>query len=158
MSLSRRGLILGTITLGLTGYGLWQLWGGPRSATAQASSVESESELDQAAVLDAPAPLSVEHQRERALVAAAAWPADPFRQHGERASLPPGQPTRRPAGPQDTLTLNGIISGPSPLAMISGRIVAVGDQLGPEITVAAIDDDSVVLHTTRGDRTLALPD
>jgi hypothetical protein len=153
-----RRLILGGILAGMTGYGLWQLRGGPDSAAAQNSSPESSPEPDEADPLAATLQLSEEHQRERAALTAAAWPPDPFRRLEQTGSLRLLRPEPTEARQTGALILSGIISGSSPLAMIDGRVVTVGDRLGQGAVVITIDDDSVTLQTPKGTRILRLPD
>jgi hypothetical protein len=153
-----RRLILGAILAGVAGYGLWQLRGGPDSAAGQASSSESSPELDEAAPLAGTPRLSEKHQRERATLTAAGWPPDPFHRHGQTGLPQLLGPELTEPEQTGSLMLSGIISGSSPLAMINGRVVAVGDRLGQGAIVTTIDDDSVTLQTPNGKRILRLPD
>ena len=145
--------------IGLAAYGLSQLRGGPDSAVAQASSsgVLPDSR-DGDSANTTPATLSEEHQRERQATAAAVWPADPFWRPGQAEPAQSVQTDLGTPGKDTLLTLTGIISGPAPLAMINGRVVAVGDHVLDGVIVTAIDDNSVTLQTPDGKKTLTLPE
>jgi hypothetical protein len=83
------------------------------------------------------------------------WPADPFTPRGPG----PGSraPTPAPQAPSPGLSLDGIISGTAPRALIQGQIVGIGDQLASGYTVTAIDTNSVTLAGPQGPWTLTLP-
>jgi hypothetical protein len=153
-------LVFGAVIIGLAAYGLSRFRGGPDSAAAQASSSEvSPHARDGDAVNTARADLSDEHQRERRATTAAVWPADPFwRPEQAKLTQQPVRPDPGTSGDEAPLTLTGVISGPAPLAMINGRVVAVGDQVLEGVVVTAIDGDSVTLQTPGGEKTLTLPE
>jgi hypothetical protein len=84
------------------------------------------------------------------------WPADPF-QRPEPAAPEQRSDAREPAADTHAgLTLNGIIGGSSPRALIRGQIVGIGDQLAGGYTVTAIDTNSVTLAGPQGPWTLTL--
>jgi hypothetical protein len=152
-----RKLVFGVVIVGLAGYGLSLLRGGPESAAAQASSSGVLPDSSGGGPLKAAlAPLSAEHQRQRQMLAAAEWPTDPFWRPGEVEVPQPVRPEPGAPGQDRPLALTGVISGGVPLAMINGRVVAIGEQVSDGVVVTAIDDNSVTLQTPEGQKTLTL--
>jgi len=89
---------------------------------------------------------------------AAVWPRDPFFRFADPGA---GEETRAgPADPRPTarFALSAVLSGSPPLALINGRVVAVGDRLADGSIVVAIDADSVTLEGSQGSWTLRLRD
>jgi len=103
-----------------------------------------------------PASLSEKHRRERQATVAAEWPADPFWRPDQTEPTQSVQTDPGTPGEHTPLTLSGVISGTAPLAMINGRVVAVGDHVLDGVIVTAIGDNWVTLQTPDGEKTLTL--
>jgi len=153
-----RKLALGAVILGLAAYGFAQLWGGPRSAVAEVDDTDTSSVTQGDEQEVGQQDISEELRRRQRAIAEASWPPDPFRARSFVDFGPEGSPQTPDDAPiqAGTLALNGVIGGAAPLALINRRVVAVGDSLGPDVTVTAINDDSVTLDTPNGQRTLKL--
>ncbi len=85
------------------------------------------------------------------------WPADPFQRLEPTAPAQGSAADKAPAEAHAGLTLDGIISGSAPRALIQGQIVGVGEQLAGGYVVTAIDTNSVTLAGPQGPWTLTLP-
>jgi hypothetical protein len=151
--------VFGAVTVGLAAYGLSQLRGGPNSAVAQAQALSSGG-LPESGGGDSPsttsAALSEEHQRERQALAAGEWPADPFWRPDQPEPAEPVQADPGAPAENTPLKLTAVINGPAPLAMINGRVVAVGDHVLDGVVVTAIGDNWVTLQVPDGEKTLTL--
>ncbi len=149
--------MFGAVIVGLAAYGLSQLRGGPDSAVAQAPSSGGLPDARDGDPLNTtPASLSEKHRRERQATVAAEWPADPFWRPDQTEPTQSVQTDPGTPGEHTPLTLSGVISGTAPLAMINGRVVAVGDHVLDGVIVTAIGDNWVTLQTPDGEKTLTL--
>lgn len=101
-------------------------------------------------------PLPQALRRRRAEALAASWPENPF-DRNRPARVDPDKIENLPMrGEKTRFVLNAIVSGDCPLAMIDGKVFAVGDSLYGEYKVAAIDSESVRLEGAGGSRNLRL--
>jgi hypothetical protein len=146
-----RRLAIGGVIAGLGGWlVLPRVLGtaGPAVACAAPMTAENETVAAPAAATE-PAP------DQRAARTAAPWPADPFPVLPE----PTGgveQTVAEPAVAQRQPALNAIVSGPTPHALIDGKIVAIGDRLPDGSIVTAIGAYAVSLQGPQGAYSLEL--
>jgi len=154
-----RKLILGGVIAALSAwYGLRQFLGdaAPSQAEAATADVTDIEEIVGQWSTSASPTIPPAGPRARGLLAAAAWPADPF----FRLATPeqtPGRPEETPhseIGPR--FLLNAIISGQRPLAMINGTVHSVGARLADGSTIIAIGEYAVSLQGPHGPWTLRL--
>lgn len=154
-----RKLTLGGAIAALsTWYGLRQFLADVAPAEAEATTVAA-TDIDEIVgqLSTPPAPtISPAELRERGLLAAAAWPANPFFRFAapEQAQGGQEQTAHSEIGPR--FLLNAIISGEQPLAMINGTVHSVGDHLADGSTITAIDEYAVTLQGPHGPWTLRL--
>ncbi len=154
---ARRQLILGGLIAGLAAWlvvpQLLQR-GGP--TPARAATVDDDGLAESDRELLKPLLSAVAAMPARELQAAAAWPESPFQRTPPAAPEPARLTAAAPAPARPGLRLDGIIAGSVPRALVSGRIVGVGDRLPGGYRVAAIDSDSVTLEGSEGPWTLSL--
>jgi hypothetical protein len=146
-----RRLIMGGVIAGLGGWlVLPRVIGttGPAMACAAPTTAENETVAAPAAATE-PAP------DQRAELTAAPWPADPFLVLREPPTAV-GQTVAEPAVAPRQPVLNAIISGPTPRALIDGKIVTLGDRLADGSIVTAIGAYAVSLQGPQGAYSLAL--
>ena len=156
-----RKVVMGGLIAALAGwYGLTQWPPAASLAATEEDAVELEDTFEQ---LVAAQNTSESARASSALGgnrAALPWPADPFFRLVENRETVAADDEETPQVIPDkpTYSLTAIIGGLSPLAMINGRVVSVGDLLTDSVTVVAIDDLSVTLREPSGIRVLELPE
>jgi len=151
-------LILGAVIAGLCGwYGVAHLLRTTGPSTAQAASpalpsVDQSSGQPHTQASSRAATL----EREQRLIASTPWPHDPFFRLTALDAQEESDQEAQHGGDEAIFVLNAVISGPPPLAMINGSVVAVGARLLDGSTVTAIDAHGVTLRGPQGPWTLVL--
>lgn len=139
-------LVLATITLYTAGP-RWLALVAPKKPPAKTAAADAPAEQ-----MRPPAQRETVAATSQAGVAgeASSWGRNPFLTEAE--TLKP----LIPAGEAVVPTVRAIIIGrPKPVATIDGKVVTVGDKIGEE-KVVEIREDSVVLETDRGRRSLKI--
>lgn len=149
----RKLILMGLIAALGCWYGVttWLPGGGPVVASAVTGDASGLEEILGASLglAELPAPVAAE----LSALERRAWPPNPFFRDVVTGDA------EEPMGEDDAaerVVLSGVIGGQTPLALINGMVVSVGDRLADGSVVITIDEYSVELDGPGGSRLLSI--